>query len=121
MAKFCSPDRARWTVAVAMLALTAQSAAVAGSCDPALAHTIESVQRNMPPLQDPAMHRWLSQEFGWIRAACARGNDVEAVWRLENIVSRTSPHAAGTAMSTVAAVSASSRAPMPRTAQDVTQ
>jgi hypothetical protein len=74
---------------LAVLAITAPWTVMAGGCDPVVVHTVESVESTLPPPRDPALKFWLRQEFAWIRAACARGNDVEAVWRIENIVSRT--------------------------------
>jgi hypothetical protein len=50
--------------------------------------SIHSVEQSVDLLRIDDGVRWMRGELGLIRAACARGKDVEAVWRLEQVQSR---------------------------------
>jgi len=65
--------------------------AAADSCDDPLALSIQrtraswSVQANASPADAARADTWIQTELRLIDAACARGKDVEAAWRLEQV------------------------------------
>jgi hypothetical protein len=69
--------------------------AAAASCDPALARSIQATKAawssqgvDASPIPGGLGSKWIPSELQLIDEACTRGEDVEAVWRLEQVQKR---------------------------------